>query len=81
MPTANFDLESTLREHFKESPVKTIDVQLWTNNEGRIIAQLLGREFTVFGNNTIPYEPPPEKPITQRVAIPGLDSFKPMGSR
>lgn len=81
--TKEIDLESVLRAHFRGDPEKPVEVTLWTNNEGRIVAKIGAGvdapEYIVFGNNVCQYPPP--KPSTQRAAVHGFDAHKGMGER
>lgn len=65
------DLESALRGHFALDPATKVEVTMWLNNEGRLVAKLGAEpeslEFVVFGNNVCQY--PPSKPPTQRAVV------------
>ncbi len=72
------DFETELRQIIKSGARHVLDA-LYINDENRVVFSVNGgKEFVVFGDKTAPYSP---KPPTQKVTIPGLDSFKPMGSR
>ena len=77
------DLESVLRAYFRGGPEKPVEVTMWTNNEGRIVAKIGtgtdAPEYIVFGNNVRQYPPP--KPATQRAAVQGFDAHKGMGAK
>ena len=75
------DLESVLRAYFRGDPEKPVEVTMWTNNEGRIVAKIGtgAPEYIVFGNNVCQYPPP--KPATQRAAVQGFDAHKGMGAK
>ena len=81
--TQETDLESVLRAYFRGDPERPVEVTMWTNNEGRIVAKIGtgvdAPEYIVFGNNVCQYPPP--KPPTQRAQIQGIDAFKGMGAR
>ena len=76
------DLESVLRSYFHVDPEKPVELTMWTNNEGRIVAQIGAVdavEFVVFGNNVCQYPPP--KPPAQHAAVQGFEAYKGMGER
>lgn len=81
--TQEIDLESVLRAHFTADPTKPVELTMWTNNEGRIVAKIGtgvdAPEYVVFGNNVRQYPPP--KPATQRAAVQGFDAHKGMGAK
>lgn len=81
--TKEIDLESVLRAYFRGDPEKPVEVTMWTNNEGRIVAKIGSGvdapEYIVFGNNVRQYPPP--KPATQRAAVQGFDAHKGMGAK
>lgn len=77
------DLETVLRMYFKVDPEKPIELSMWTNNEGRVVAKIGSSvdapEYIVFGNNVCKYPPP--KPPAQHAAAQGFDAHKGMGER
>ena len=77
------DLESVLRSYFRADPEKPVELTMWINNEGRVVAKVGtgadAPEYIVFGNNVCQYPPP--KPPTQRAQVQGIDAFKGMGER
>ena len=77
------DLESVLRAYFRGDPEKPVEVTMWTNNEGRIVAKIGSGvdapEYIVFGNNVCQYPPP--KPPAQHAAVQGFEAYKGMGER
>ena len=77
------DLESVLRSYLHVDPEKPVELTMWTNNEGRIVAKIGSvvdaPEYIVFGNNVCQYPPP--KPATQRAAVQGFDAHKGMGAK
>ena len=77
------DLESVLRAHFTADSTKPVELTMWVNNEGRVVAKVGtgtdAPEYIVFGNNVCQYPPP--KPTTQHAAVQGFDSHKGMGER
>lgn len=77
------DLETVLRAYFHVDPEKPVELTMWTNNEGRIVAKIGtgtdAPEYIVFGNNVRQYPPP--KPATQRAAVQGFDAHKGMGAK
>ena len=81
--TQEVDLETVLRGHFRVDPEKPVELTMWTNNEGRIVAKIGtgtdAPEYIVFGNNVRQYPPP--KPATQRAAVQGFDAHKGMGAK
>ena len=81
--TQEIDLESVLRSYFHAGPEKPVELTMWTNNEGRIVAKIGtgvdAPEYIVFGNNVRQYPPP--KPATQRAAVQGFDAHKGMGAK
>ena len=81
--TQEIDLESVLRAYFRGDPEKPVEVTMWTNNEGRIVAKIGtgtdAPEYIVFGNNVRQYPPP--KPATPRAAVPGFDAHQGMGAK
>lgn len=81
--TQEIDLESVLRAYFRGDPEKPVELTMWVNNEGRVVAKVGtgadAPEFIVFGNNVCQYPPP--KPPTQRAQVQGIDAFKGMGAR
>ena len=60
--TQEIDLESVLRSYFHVDPEKPVELTMWTNNEGRIVAKIGtgvdAPEYIVFGNNVCQYPPP-----------------------
>ena len=38
------DLESVLRSYFRVDPEKPVELTMWTNNEGRIVAEMSAAE-------------------------------------
>lgn len=81
--TQEIDLESVLRTHFAADSTKPVELTMWTNSEGRIVAKIGtgvdAPEYIVFGNNVCQYPPP--KPPTQRAQVRGFDAHKGMGER
>lgn len=81
--TQEIDLESVLRAYFRGDPEKPVELTVWNNNEGRIVAKIGtgvdAPEYIVFGNNVRQYPPP--KPATQRAAVQGFEAYKGMGER
>ena len=81
--TQEIDLESVLRAYFAADPTKPVELTMWVNNEGRVVAKVGtgvdAPEFIVFGNNVCQYPPP--KPPTQRAQVQGIDAFKGLGAR
>lgn len=77
------DLESVLRSYFRVDPEKPVELTMWINNEGRIVAKIGtgvdAPEYIVFGNNV--YQYPLSKPPTQRAAVQGFDAHKGMGAK
>ena len=77
------DLESVLRAHFAADSTKPVELTMWVNDEGRVVAKVgagvNAPEFVVFGNSVRQYPPP--KPPTQRAQVQGIDAFKGMGAR
>ena len=53
--TQEIDLESVLRSYFRVDPEKPVELVMWTNDEGRIVAKIGtgtdAPEYIVFGNN------------------------------
>lgn len=84
--TQEIDLESVLRAYFAADSTKPVELTMWVNNEGRVVAKVGAGadapEFVVFGNNVCQYPPPkPPKPPTQRAQVRGFDAHKGMGER
>ena len=81
--TQEIDLESVLRAYFAADSTRPVELTMWTNNEGRIVAKIGtgadAPEYIVFGNNVCQYPPP--KPATQRAAVQGFDAHKGMGAK
>ena len=81
--TQETDLESVLRAYFAADSTRPVELTVWVNNEGRVVAKVGtgvdAPEFIVFGNNVCQYPPP--KPTTQRAQVQGIDAFKGMGAR
>ncbi|HNG00860.1 MAG TPA: hypothetical protein PLQ71_03210 [Nitrospira sp.] len=81
--TQEIDLESVLRAYFTADPAKPVELTMWTNNEGRIVAKIGtgadAPEYIVFGNNVCQYPPP--KPPAQHAAVQGFEAYKGMGER
>ncbi len=81
--TQEIDLESVLRAYFAANSTKPVELTMWVNNEGRVVAKVgtgvNAPEFVVFGNNVRQYPPP--KPPAQRAQVQGFDAFKGMGAR
>ena len=65
------DLESVLRAYFAADSTKSVELTVWVNNEGRVVAKVGtgadAPEFVVFGNNVSQYPRP--KPPTQRAVV------------
>ena len=81
--TQEIDLESVLRAYFAADSTKPVELTMWVNDEGRVVAKVGASvnapEFVVFGNSVRQYPPP--KPPTQRAQVQGIDAFKGMGER
>ena len=79
--TQEIDLESVLRSYFHVDPEKPVELTMWINDEGRIVAKIGSGvdapEYIVFGNNVCQYPPP--KPPMQRAAVQGFDAHRGMG--